>query len=149
MTEPTKMKMWRAVRVTPPKVPQTLADCEEGRDAICLSTNGSEVIRRQYRGVVHNTVGDRMPVCAADYPFVCYRCEPQPTALPPPVPKTFGELQDGQCFRLGVSHHTMWRCGSECLWATPIGKIGSNRPAQNEPIIYVPDIEMVLEEQPQ
>lgn len=95
MSEPTKLMMWRAVRVTPPKVPQTLADCEEGRLAI-LDLSGQLMIRKREGGSVRTSNG--FDVCGTPgyYTFIRYLDDPQPP--PPPVPTTFGELRDGQCF---------------------------------------------------
>lgn len=72
--------------------------------------------------------------------------DPQPTA--PPVPKTFGELKNGQCFTVSGDDRTKWRRGNDFMFLAVDGRIFSHGSELDTPITFIHDIEMVLEEQP-
>lgn len=150
MSEPTKLKMWRAVRVTPPKVPQTLEDCEENR-LVVVTLDGSDewLIRCVSSGITKMSTGFAAGANPSRYRFVRYLDDPQPAA--PTLPTTFGELRDGQCYRLPYDESVRWvrwRCGGYCAILTTNGLIEYGQMELQTPITFISDTEMVLEEQP-
>ena len=147
MSEPTTIKMWRPKRVEVPKIPQTLADCKEGRLVICRQADGAQVIRMRLGRRSCNSEGRDAYNDAEDMPYVRYLDDPQPTA--PPVPKTFGELKDGQCFRMNASAELSWKFNrEERMKSLGNGEYVKLYVNSCTPIHFIPDIEMVLEELP-
>ena len=145
-TQPTKVMMWRAVRVTQPKVPQTLADIPEGVRCVARRSGETHQMVKVRQGQYGVSTAGHYPENAHDL-IVMQILDPQPEEKP--VPKTFGELRDGQCFRqIGDTYlhwrHQNWRVTLEESGACSTGGITACMP-----IHFIPDIEMVLEEQPQ
>ena len=147
MSEPTTIKMWRPKRVEVPKIPQTLADCKEGRLVICRQADGAQVIRMRLGRRSCNSEGRDAYNDAEDMPYVRYLDDPQPTA--PPVPKTFGELRDGQCFRCWGTDTVRWKYKDYDYAQVTGTTIGTGCCVEwSTPVTFIPDIEMVLEELP-
>lgn len=145
MSEPTTIKMWRAVRVTPSKFPQTLDDCDDGR-LVVVRWDGDELIIRKRVGKNALNSDGLIRGAPSIYSFVRYLDDPQPTTQP--VPKTFADLNDWQCFRLDGDTRLHWRLGMLRVFLSPLGGISSCSIADDCPIIFINDIEMSLEEQP-
>lgn len=148
MTEATKLKMWRVVRVTPPKVPVTLADCEDGRLAVVKFGQYAPWVIRKRVGDHTEDSSARIQPPPENYTFSRYLDVPQPTEQP--VPKTFGELRDGQCFTCFADDTSMrWKFAGEDYRADFRGCVSEGCCVLTDtPIQFIPDIEMVLEEQP-